>query len=82
MITKYRLTEEGRQNFLSNKKEYLKPTTKGKIMSTLSFGVGYPLDSIISQVLLDARIKETKKGSIMRQLKALQDIGYVEVFSQ
>jgi hypothetical protein len=82
MLTKYRITDAGKEEIFINKSSYKKATVISKLMHILSTGVGYTLDSLSSQVLADPRLKGIPSGAIMREINNLQNLGYIEVFNQ
>lgn len=77
-MTKYIMTEVGHEEFANNRKAYLFPTIRAKLMCMLSARVGYPLDSLVTQVKQDP-ILRARDGTILGEINKLQNDGYIEV---
>lgn len=75
---KYMMTSCGYDEFVANKRQYILPTLRGKLMYTLSSRVGYTLDSLSSQAKSDPRLR-VRDGQIIGELQKLVQEGYVEV---
>jgi hypothetical protein len=81
MVTKYRLTDTGYENFIANKLTYRSPTVVGKLMFILSLRVGYTLDSLTSQIAQDPRIDSSNGSAVIREVNNLIAQGYIEVYN-
>jgi hypothetical protein len=78
-MTKYRMTDIGYSEFISNRTKYRAPTVIAKLMHILSSRVGYTLDSLASQVAQDPRIDSSGGSAAIREINNLLSLGYIEV---
>jgi hypothetical protein len=78
-MTKYRITDIGYSEFISNRTKYRAPTVTAKLMHILSSRVGYTLDSLASQVAQDTRVDSSGGSAAIREINNLVTLGYVEV---
>ncbi len=75
---KYRMTPAGYNEFTGNRKRYSVASVEAKIMTLMSSRVGYSLDSILSQVMLDPALR-AKQGQVISIIDRLKSQKFIEV---